>query len=182
MNYNQIIMEESSILLTLTQVTVAFVGFAAIVATFQFKNGFTIKRGDTIGLELIINTGLVGSFFSVFPLILSSFGLDDSSVWTWSSGIMCVNYLGFIYYLYANIKISNYRRKKSKIILYIYFIIGFLVIILNLLNVFNVVFNKEFAPFFISLIYPLCLVGFMFSRLIFLPIWRTLKNQELKNS
>ncbi|MCE2614215.1 hypothetical protein LVD13_14670 [Flavobacteriaceae bacterium D16] len=171
-------MEESSILLTFTQVTVAFVGFAAIVATFRFRDEFTIKKNDAIDLELIINTGLVGAFFSVLPLALSSFGLEDTSVWALCSGIMSLNYLGFIYYLFRKVAISKIRRKKSRLIVILYFSIGLLVFIMNLMNALNIHYKREFGPFLISLIYPLTMVGYMFTRLLFLPIWRTLKNQE----
>ncbi len=174
-------MEESAILLTLTQVTVAFVGFSAIIATFQFKDGFTIKKSDAINLQFIVATGLVGTFFSLFPLMLSSFGLSDSLVWAISSGLGSINYLGFIYYLSIKVKISKFRRRKSKMIVFTYFLIGFLILILNLLNAFNIVFQREFAPYFISLIYPLCLVGYFFTRLIFQPIWNTFKNKESEN-
>lgn len=174
-------MEESNILLTLTQITVAFVGFSAIIATFQFKDGFTIKKSDAINLQFIVATGLVGTFFSILPLILSSFGLSDSLVWALSSGMGSVNYLGFIYYLSINVKVSNFRRKKSKIIVFIYFLIGFLILVLNLLNAFNIIFQREFGPYFISLIYPLCLVGYFFTRLIFQPIWKTFKNNKSEN-
>ena len=169
-------MEESDILLTFTQVTVAFVGFAGIIATFQFRDDYNIKKKDAVSLELIINTGLMGAFFSVLPLILSSFGLSDASVWSLSSGIMSVNYLGFMYYLFRQVKRLNFRRSTS-IIVITYFVLGFLVIILNLMNVFNIVFQSEFGPFFISLTYPLALVGFMFSRLLLSPIWRMIRNR-----
>ena len=170
-------MEEASILLTFTQVTVAFVGFAAIVATFRFKDEFTIKKSDAIDLQLIVNTGLMGAFFSVLPLVLSSFGLQDSSVWALSSTIMSINYLAFMYYLSRKVKISKFRKKNSKLIVISYFVIGFIILIMNALNAFGIYFLREFAPFLLSLIYPLCMVGYMFTRILFLPIWRTLKNQ-----
>ncbi len=175
-------MEESSILLTFTQVAVAFVGFAAIVATFRFKDEFTIKKNDAVDLQLIVNTGLVGAFFSVLPLAFSSFGLQNNTVWALCSGIMSINYLGFIYYLSRKVRISKIRRKMSKLIVILYFSIGLLVLVINLMNTFDIVFKREFGPFFISLIYPLSMVGYMFSRLLFLPIWRTIKNQESNNT
>ncbi len=174
-------MEESAILLTLTQITVAFVGFSAIIATFQFKDGYSIKKSDAINLQFIVATGLVGTFFSLLPLMLSSFGLSDSLVWALSSGVGSINYIGFIYYLSRNVKIHNFRSRKSKMIVLAYFLIGILILILNLLNAFNILFQREFAPYFISLIYPLCLVGYFFTRLIFQPIWKTFKNKESEN-
>lgn len=171
-------MEESAILLTLTQVTVAFVGFSAIIAAFQFKDGYSIKKSDAINLQFIVATGLVGTFFSLLPLMLSSFGLSDSMVWAVSSAVGSANYLGFIYYLSRNVKISKFRRKSAKVLVVSYFLVGFLILVLNLLNAFNILFHREFGPYFISLIYPLCLVGYFFTRLIFQPIWKTFKDKE----
>ncbi|MFC4721749.1 hypothetical protein ACFO5O_05430 [Geojedonia litorea] len=171
-------MEESSILLAFTQVSVAFVGFASIVATFRFKDEFSINKNDANDLQLIVNSGLMGTFFSILPFVFWSFGFKDSSVWALCSGIMSINYLCFIYYLSRKVRISKFRRNKSKILVSIYFIIGILILILNCLNAFNIVFLREFGPFFLSLIYPLCMVGYMFTRLLFLPIWRNLKKQQ----
>ena len=173
-------MEESSILLTFTQVTVAFVGFAAIVATFRFKDEFTIKKNDAVDLQLIVNTGLVGAFFSILPLAFSSFGLKDTAVWALCSGLMSINYFGFIYYLFRKVKISKIRRKLSKLIVILYFSIGLFVLFINIMNTFDFVFKREFGPFFVSLIYPLSMVGYMFTRLLFLPIWRTIKKSTVQ--
>lgn len=173
-----ITMNYSSILLTFTQVTVAFVGFAAIVATFRFKDELSIKKNDANDLQLIVNTGLMGAFFSVLPLLFLSFGVNESTIWALCSGIMSVNYLGFMFYLSRKVRISKFRRKKSKIIVLTYFIFGVLILILNVLNALGILFFREFGPFFISLIYPLCLVGYMFTRILFLPIWRNLEKRH----
>jgi len=171
-------MEESAILLTLTQVDVAFVGFAGIIAAFQFKDDFKLKKSDVIGLKVIIHTGLLGIFLSLLPLILSSFGLKDSEVWTSCSAIASINFLTVIFYRGKQIKQSKTRKRSSFPIFLFNFSIMILVAIINLLNTFDIVFHREFGPYFISLIVPLGLVGFMFSRLLFLPIMSTINNRE----
>jgi hypothetical protein len=171
-------MEEATQLLTITQVAVAIVGFAGIIATFQFRDGKSIRRSDALGMAMIINSGLVGAFSSVLPLALSNFGMQDSIVWTVCSGFMSVNYMFFIFYIIKHMRKFKINKKSSKFFVALFFSIGFIVIILNLLNVFNIGFHREFGPFFISLIFPLCMVGYFFSRLLLVPIWRTIREQE----
>lgn len=175
---SQLIMDYSSILLTFMQVSVAFVGFSAIIAAFQSKETLTMRKSDAVGLELIINTGLMGGFLSILPFVFFGFGLEESEVWGFCSGIVSVIYLAFIYYLFKRIHIKKFKRLKTKIIIAIYFIIGVSAMILNCLNTFGIQFDQEFTPYLIGLIYPLCLVGFMFSRFLFVPIWRRLREQE----
>lgn len=175
-------MEETAQLLTITQVAVAIVGFAGIIATFQFKEGKSLRRSDALGLAMIINSGLVGAFSSVLPLALSNFGIQDSIVWTVCSGFMSINYMCFIFYLIKHMRKFKINKKSSRFFVVLFFSIGFIVIIVNLLNVFNVGFNREYGPFFISLIFPLCMVGYFFSRLLLVPIWRTIRDQESKRT
>jgi len=49
------------------------------------------------------------------------------------------------------------------------------------MNSFNLVFKREFGPFYISLVYALGSVCFMFSRLLLRPIWRSIRKQEAEN-
>ena len=171
-------MDYSSILLTFMQVSVAFVGFSAIIAAFQSKDTFNMKKEDAVGLELIINTGLMGGFLSILPFVFFGFGLEEATVWSYCSGIVSVLYLGFMVYLSKRIKLSKFKRTKTKVIIIIYFVLGVSVTVINVFNTFGIQLEQEFAPFLVGLIYPLCLVGFMFSRFLFVPIWRNLRNQD----
>ena len=173
-------MENGDQLLTLTQVAIAVAGFAGIIGTFQFKKGERIRRGDAIGLAVVVNTGLMSAFYSTLPLILINFGLNDSTVWAISSGMTCIIYAYFS--IDIAIRLKNFKTYKTlnKIIIYLLFIVGFIVIVINFLNACNIAFKREFGPYYIALIYSLGLVCYMFSRLLLRPIWRTLRKQESK--
>ncbi len=171
-------MEQADQLLTLTQVAIAIAGFAGIIGTFQFKEGERISVGDAIGLAMIVNTGLMSAFYSTLPLLLASFDIDDSLIWAISSGLACIIYSYFIFYVANRLKKLKVYKAFNKLIIYLLFIISFIIIIINLLNTLNIVFKREFGPFYISLIYSLGTVCYMFSRLLLRPIWRTIRRQE----
>lgn len=174
-------MEEAAQLLTLTQVAVAVAGFAGIIGTFQFKDGERIRRGDAIGIAVVVNTGLMSAFYSILPLLLSNFGLSDSTVWTISSVMACFIYVYFSIDIALRLKKFKTFKFYNKLVIFILFLIGLVVIVINFLNALNIVFIREFGPFYISLIYSLGLVCYMFSRLLLRPIWRTVRSQEAED-
>lgn len=174
-------MEYTDQLLTITQVSVAIVGFAGIIGTFQFKEGERIRVGDVVALEMMVKVGLMATFCSILPFILSNFGIDDASVWAIGSGFACVIYTYL--WIYTANRIKNFRKYKTinKIMIYVIFIIAFVVVLINFLNIFNIVFKREFGPFYVSLIYALGSVCLMFPRLLLRPIWRRMRKQETEN-
>lgn len=174
-------MEYTEQLLTITQVAIAIAGFAGIIGTFQFKDGEKIRRGDAVGLAMIVNTGLMASLYSTLPLLMLNFGINDSLVWAISSGSGSIIYIIFILYAVNRLKKMKTYKTNDKITINLLFLVAFIIIIINILNAFNVVFKREFGPFYISLIYALGSVCYMFSRLLLRPIWRTIHKQELDN-
>ena len=174
-------MQGAEQLLTLTQVAIAVAGFAGIIGTFQFKEGEKIRRGDAVGLAMIVNTGLMAAFYSTLPFLLSNFGFNDEIVWAISSGSGTIIY--FIFLIYAAKRLKKFKMYKTinKALVFLLFFISFIIIIINIMNSFNLVFKREFGPFYISLVYALGSVCFMFSRLLLRPIWRSIRKQEAEN-
>ena len=174
-------MDKAEQLLILTQVAVAVAGFAGIIGTFQFKEGEKIRRGDAIGLAIVVNVGLMSAFYSTLPLILINFGINDSIVWAICSGMTCIIYT--YYHIDFVIRLKNFKSYKTvnKLMVYSLFIVSFIIVLINFLNACNIVFKREFGPFYISLIYSLASVCYMFSRLLLRPIWRTILKQESEN-
>ena len=171
-------MEHTDQLLTLTQVAVAVAGFAGIIGTFQFKEGEKIRRGDVLGLALVVNTGLMSAFYATLPLLLANFGLKDPIVWAISSGMTCFIYSYFSVDIAMRLKAFKSYKRSNRVTIYVLFLVGLVIITINALNACNVVFQREFWPYHISLIYSLGLVCYMFSRLLLRPVWRALRAQE----
>jgi hypothetical protein len=80
-------MEESALLLVGIEVSVAFAGFAGIVATFQNRNDARIGRGQLVGLTMIVIFSLVGAFFCSFPLFLSVLEVREATIWSINSAL-----------------------------------------------------------------------------------------------
>ncbi len=174
-------MQGSEQLLTLTQVAIAVAGFAGIIGTFQFKEGEKIRRGDAVGLAMIVNTGLMAAFYSTLPFLLSNFGINDKIVWAISGGSGTIIYFIFIFYAAKRLKKFKTYKAINKVLVFLLFFVAVIIIIINIMNSFNIVFKREFGPFYISLVYALGSVCFMFSRLLLRPIWRSIRNQEAEN-
>jgi len=174
-------MEEAGQLLTLTQVAIAVAGFAGVIGTFQFKEGEKIRRGDAVGLSMIVNTGIMAAFYSILPFLMSNFGIRDEIVWAISSGSGTVIYIIFLFYAARRLKKFKMYKTINKLLVFFLFFVAFIIIIINIMNAFNIVFKREFGPFYISLIYALGSVCYMFSRLLLRPIWRTIRKQESEN-
>ena len=75
-------MESTDLLLVGAEVSVAFAGFAGIIATFQFREAKQVKRGDVVGLTMIVQMSLNCALLSALPLLLSTFKLEATTIWT----------------------------------------------------------------------------------------------------
>ncbi len=56
--------------------------------------------------------------------------------------------------------------------------LGALVALAMILNALNIVFHRQPGPFIAGIIYALGVASYMFSRLLLLPLWRIVKEQE----
>jgi uncharacterized membrane protein len=56
--------------------------------------------------------------------------------------------------------------------------LGALVALALILNAMNIVFHRQPGPFVAGIIYALGVANYMFSRLLLLPLWRIVKEQE----
>jgi hypothetical protein len=170
-------MDPSDILLVGIEVSVAFAGFAGIIATFQFSNRNIVKRGDVVGLTMIVQNSLNAAFSSALPLILFMFGVSEETVWLLVSGFGAAIYAVYMYIIDS--KMRGVVRKTSLKILFgsIQGVAGLIVISL-VLNASNVVFHREPGPYIAAIALTLCIVSYMFSRLLLRPLWFAVHAQE----
>lgn len=166
-------MEGTDQLLIITEVSVALAGFAGVVSAYQYKNGNNIRRGDALGISMMVNIGLVDAVFSVLPLILFGLGLRESVTWKISSFLMSVNYLIFFYYIVRNLKRVKVSKMSSKLAYGLLWFFGALILLVNIANAVGVGYDGQQGPFFVSLVLPLIVAGYMFARLVLRPLWRS---------
>jgi hypothetical protein len=171
-------MDGSDQLLIVTEVSVALAGFAGVVSAYQYKEGVHLRRGDALGIAMMVNIGLVDAFFSVLPLMLFGLGLSEVLSWKVSSALMAANYAVFWTYIFRNMRGVKVRKLSSKLVYAALYSGGFLILSINLANAFGIVYHGVQGPFFVSLILPLVIAGYMFARLVLRPLWRSVKDHD----
>ena len=73
--------------------------------------------------------------------------------------------------------------KKSSRFLYLFLQgLGALVVLANILNAVDLVFHREPGPLVAGIFLALSVAGIMFARLLLLPLWRIVREQEDANS
>jgi hypothetical protein len=172
-------MDESALLLVGIEVSVAFAGFAGIIATFQSSDETTVDRGHVVGLTMIVNFSLFGAFFCTLPLVLSLFGIEATTIWSINSGLQAVYALNRMYYIHQNMTLVALRQ-STRLLFRILQAVGSLLVVTLLLNAANQVFQRGPGPSLAAIFFGLGLVGFMFARLLLRPLWRAVREHEAR--
>ncbi len=170
-------MESSDLLLVGIEVSVAFAGFAGIIATFQFRDAVRIDRGDVVGLTMIVNYGLSCALFCTLPLILLIFEIQPETIWAICSGIGAIYMSYAIYFIYKSMQ-GAVASIRNRLLFGTFQGIAALMAIAMILNSIDLIFHKEPGPYLASICYGLCLVGYMFVRLLLRPLWKAIRAQE----
>lgn len=167
-------MEGADLLLVGAEVSVAFAGFAGIIAAFKFKDEHQISRGNYEGLSIIVNFGLGGAFFCLLPLVLSLFGIADTKTWSISSLIFGFFLSYHFYNLLKGARASN-MKPKTKSFFSAVFALSAVCVISMFANSAGVIFAQEPGPYVATIMFGLGLVGLMFSRLLLKPLRRSIQ-------
>ena len=174
-------MDESALLLVGIEVSVAFAGFAGIIATFQFRDGARINRGHIVGLTIIVNFSLMCAFFSALPPLLFILRFADATIWSIGSVAACIYIPNRMYHIQRNMSVVAVRR-STRLLFSALFVAAAILFVSNALNVANFVFHREPGPYIAGIVFGLGVVGYMFARLLLRPLWRVLREQEAATS
>lgn len=171
-------MDESDLLLVGVQVSVALAGFAGIIATFQSGAGEAMDRADVVGLTIIVNFSLVGTFFCTLPLVLGVFHVGTATIWSINSGGQCIYVLNRMRYIHRNMSVVALRKGTRRLFRGLQ---GFSALVAGILalNATGYLFDREPGPSIGALFFGLGLVGFMFARLLLRPLWKAVREQEV---
>jgi hypothetical protein len=170
-------MSEVDQLLTISEVSVALAGFAGIVATFQFKQQVRVNQGHVLALSMIVNISLVGAFFAVLPLVFLNYGMPETRVWALCSGLMGVNISAFMVFIWRTQRINSLPT-MVKLGYLLFFGAALAVVLANFMNAAGLTPDHQFGTYFISFVYCFFLVGYNFSRLLMLPLWKQIRAQQ----
>ena len=170
-------MGASDLLLVGIEASVAFAGFAGIIATFQFSDRTGIKRGDVVGLNLIVQSSLSNALACAFPLVLNIFGLESETVWTVASTCGVVVVLLTMYSVDKSMR-GAVRKTSLKLLFGLMQAVSALLAICLVLNACDMIFHREPGPYLVAITAYMSLVGYMFARLLLRPLWIEVRSQE----
>jgi hypothetical protein len=170
-------MDASDLLLMGIETSVAFAGFAGIIATFQFSDRTEIKRGDVVGLTMIVQHSLALAFACALPLVLKTFTLKSETIWTIASTYGVISMVVAMYSIDKSMR-GAVRKTSLKLLFGSMQAISALLAICLILNACDIIFHREAGPYIVVATCQLGLVGYMFARLLLRPLWHEVRSQE----
>ena len=174
-------MESLDILILGVEASIALAGFAGIIATFQFAGTKEPRRTDAVGLTMILQYSLRSALGSSIPFLLYTLGVKETTVWAMCSVVLVIATAGEMYAMHGGrrgIPIGRIRSKSFRRLAVIVHSINVGLILINAMNASDIFFHREAGPVIAVIIWSLSLAGFMFSRLLLRPIWRSVRVQE----
>ncbi len=174
-------MEVFDLLLVSIEVSIALAGFAGVIATYQINNVTTIRRSAVAALSVVVQVSLLAALACVIPLLLYTFGVQGETLWAISSGVAAILGASMAYSIASSLK-GAITKTSSRLLYLLLQGLGALVILANILNAFDLAFHREPGPLVAGIVYALSVAGTMFSRLLLLPLWRIVREQEDANS
>ena len=174
-------MEAFEILLLSVEASIALAGFAGIIATFQINDVTRIRRGPIGALTVVVQFSLMTALTAGLILVLYSFGLTDAVLWTVSSLIAGIFTANGAYGIAKKMK-GAIRKKSVRSLFILLQLLGVLIVLANILNIVGILFHREPGPVLAAILYALGVAAYMFSRLLLLPLWRIVREQEAVNS
>jgi len=174
-------MEVFDLLLVCIEVSIALAGFAGVIATYQINDVTRVRRSTVAGLTMIVQCSLLVALVCAISLVLHTFGVKGETLWVISSVIGAIVSAVMAYGFARSMR--GALAKKSSWLLYL-FLQGLcaLFTLAMILNAADLVFHREPGPFVAGIVFALSVAGIMFSRLLLLPLWRIVREQEGANS
>lgn len=155
--------EHAGLLLTMSEVAVAFAGFASITVLFRGRSSGEWAFADVLRYGAMLRGSLCACLFSLFPVVLFQSGVPE--YWTWSVTSVCLLVYGvlmsrvFLFIFRAGARANaEIVRNATALGLNISF---------QLLNLLGIGFDHEAAPVLLGVGLILANAGANFYRLVF---------------
>ncbi len=170
-------MESLDLLILAVEASIALAGFAGIIATFQFTGEKEVRRVDAVGLTLILQTSLLAALTPAIAILLYSFDIRETTLWAICSVSAALSYVLPTFTINNSLK-GAVRAASFKRLVVVLQIPALVLVSINVMNASGIFFLREAGPVIAAIVWPLCLAGFMFSRLLLRPVWRNVRIQE----
>ncbi len=154
-------MNPDDLLIVLAEVSIAFVGFASIVAVLQANRTRPWSRQDRFMFRAMVESGIVSFFTCVFPHAIGSFDVQEATIWSGASAISLV--LGIAStirrLLQSRQSLDELPKVAGRFILPV-------VAILLILHICNALYWQAAGPYVVSVLLSILIVAGMFLFLV----------------
>jgi predicted membrane protein len=160
-------MQNADFFQTLSQISVAFAGFAGVVNTLGRST--LDPKARAFRIRSLIGWSLFALFFSMFPFIVSQFGISEPKIWRLCSAFLAISQtVGTAIVWYMLIPLYREGRLDSKsIAIFISFVtvLDVVLLLINSIGFFSEV-NFSAGIYLIGVIWALSQACYLFIRLI----------------
>ncbi len=160
-------MEPSDALLTISELSIAIVGFAGIVTVLQPAETRQLAQ-NRFRLRVMVEFALASLVYSLLPLVLLYGQGSNERSWSIASAALVIGLSGYTIYRRAGEHGIRGPAPNPSPQFRVFMVGGFvLVTLVQLLNIAGVVFHRSFTAYFIGLAWLLVISAIMFARIIF---------------
>jgi len=172
-------MEGSDVLIVIAEVSVAFAGFAGIVAVFRQRDLVEWPPLDAARFRFMVECSLTTILFALLPFVFRHLGASPTATWSACSGLMAATVAGI--FVIASLRMRRLRSQASypsPALLRFVQAVTLLTIALLVLNALRIGFTAEFGPYLAALAWVLVASGLNFFRLLLFGVGGSRSSHE----
>jgi hypothetical protein len=172
-------MEGSDVLIVIAEVSVAFAGFAGIVAVFRQRDLVEWPPLDATRFRFMVECSLTTILFALLPFVFHHLGASPTATWSACSGLMAATFAGV--FVIASFRMRRLRSQgsgPSPALLRFVQAVTLLTLALLVLNALSIGFTAEFGPYLAALAWVLAVSGLNFFRLLLFEVGGNRSSRE----
>jgi hypothetical protein len=172
-------MEGSDVLIVIAEVSVAFAGFAGIVAVFRQRDLEEWALLDAARFRFMVEFSLTTILFALLPFVFHYLGASPTATWSACSALMAATIGGLL--VIASFRVHFLRSQASGFspaLLHFMQAVTLLTIALLVLNALRIGFTAEFGPYLAALAWFLVGSGINFFRLLLFGVGGSRSSNE----
>ena len=161
-------MQQSELLSTLAEVSIAFAGFTGVVGMLGFGSSNRRIRDQLFQVGAMIGFSLIAALFSLVPLLLSALGFSEPAVWRSSSLGLLAALVGWSIVGFVQIRqvTGSAYRFPGVFPKFMFALTGFVSLVL-LANAAGFLAPRTAGTYVVCTFVPLLYAGLFFIRLFF---------------
>lgn len=161
-------MDWADVLLTIAEVSIAFAGFASIVAILGGREGGGWRTEDVDRFWVMIEYSFAALFFAVVPFALFHLGVGEPDLWPLGSALMAAFLLGYAVMVTRRLIRHRLAGRVRSHWLSLSVLYGICTVLVGAqgLNAIASPFDEPFGVYLAGILWLLFGAGFMFMRLL----------------